>query len=502
MREFLRMNKGRWMFRHAWMGLAAAALGAMASCRVVGPNYTRPAVDVPSTYKAATQPATTTAAAAIPTNWWLLFQDPDLTRIEDDAVRANPDLRAAMERVAQARDAVRVVASQFYPQITLDPSMTWGLAPGGGRNGNSVVGNTGLRIPFDLGYEIDLWGRIARSVESAKATVRVNAAQFAVIMQTLEADVAQDYFALRSLGHQDEILKRNVALFQQQLDLTKQKQVAGLAGGIDVAQVQAQLDQIITQELDIGRQRADTEHALAILTGRPPEEFSVGARSVETTEPDIPVGLPADLLRNRPDLVEAEQNLVAANANVGVAIANFYPTVRLTGSAGFENASIQKVVDWQSVLLSFGPSISVPIFEGGQLEASLAEAKSRYRELAATYESTLLGALRDVDVSLTDVRQYSDSLKAQEASVAASREYLRLAQLEYQQGIISLLQLIDADKTVLAADQTEEQLRNNRLTATVLLIKAIGGGWYPDAPMSRPAATEPAASGPASAPAP
>jgi multidrug efflux system outer membrane protein len=465
------------------------------SCRV-GPNYQRPPMDVPTTYKSAT--TQNAQAAHLITQWWQLFADPDLTRLEEEAIRANPDLQAAMERVAQARAAARIVQSQFYPQITLDPAVSWGLAAGsssnnnsGSRNGNNVVGATAVRVPFDLGYEIDIWGRVARSVEAANAATRASADDFAVVMQTLEADVAQNYMTLRSLERQDEILVRNVELYRRQLALTLQKRQAGIAGGLDVAQAQAQLDQTITQQLEIRRQRTDTEHALAILTGKAPAQFGISANGAQMEVPQIPVGLPADLLRHRPDVAEAEQNLVAANANVGVAIADFYPTVRLTGAAGFENVSIERAVDWQNVLLSFGPSVSVPIFEGGLLQAQLEQARARYRELVASYRSALLSALRDVEVSLNDVHSRSDALVAQERAVNSSREYLRLAQIEYQQGIISLLQLIDADRTLLTAELTQEQLRNDRLISTVLLIKALGGGWYPASPTSRPATTLP-----------
>ncbi len=210
--------------------------------------------------------------AHLATDWWLLFNDPELTALERAAILNNPDLRAAMARVAEARASARIVKSQYYPQVALDPSATWTWA---GNSSSPNDGNPVVRIPFDVGYEVDLWGQIARSVESADASTRATADDFAVVMLTLESDVAQNYINLRSLESQDEIFSRNVTLTEEQLDLTKKKLQAGIVGRIDVAQAQTQLDELRAQQIDIQRQRADTEHALAILTGKAPSEFSM-----------------------------------------------------------------------------------------------------------------------------------------------------------------------------------------------------------------------------------
>ncbi len=250
--------------------------------------------------------------------------------------------------------------------------------------------------------------------------------------------------------------------------------------------------------MDIRRQRADTEHALAILTGKPPAEFSVAARPSQIVVPNIPPGLPMDLLRHRPDVAAAEENLVGrSNADVGVAITNLYPAVTLTSTAGFESVDVQHALAWQNAILSIGPSVSLPIFEGGKLSAALEQARASYQELLATYRSTLLTAFSDVEVSLTDVHMHTDALNAQHLAVASAREYLRLSRLEYDQGLIAYLQLLDADKTLLADRLTEAQLLDDRLVSTVLLIKALGGGWNPDAPTSRPAPTTPSNLNPA-----
>ncbi len=462
--------------------LAIVSLALVLASCTLGENYSRPPLDVPAAFKSAatTQPAE--EATHLITNWWLLFGDSDLTTLEDAALQNNPDLQAAVARVAEARAAAAQVKSRYYPQVSFDPSVTATFSARG-----KFASPT--QIPLDLGYEVDIWGQVARSLESADAATRASADQFAVVMQTLESDVAMDYMNLRSLENQDDIFTENVKLTEEQLDLANQKLKAGLVGKIDIAQAQTQLDELYAQQIDIRRQRADAEHALAILTGKPPAEFSLATKPAHIVVPDIPPGLPSDLLRHRPDVAAAEENLIGANADVGVAITNFYPTLTLTGLAGFESVDVQHALDWQNAILSIGPSISLPIFEGGKLSAALAQARARYQELLATYRSTLLTAFSDVEISLTDVHKRTEALDAQHRAVVSARESLRLSQLEYDQGLIAYFQLLDADETLLADLLTEAQLLNDRLDSTVLLIKALGGGWNPDAPTSRPAPT-------------
>jgi multidrug efflux system outer membrane protein len=205
------------------------------------------------------------------------------------------------------------------------------------------------------------------------------------------------------------------------------------------------------------------------------------------TPPVIPPNLPADILRHRPDVASAEENLIATNAQVGVALTNYYPTIRLSGAAGLQSVNVQHALDWQSAVLSLGPSVSMPIFDGGRLDASLHQAQARYDELVATYRSTILTAFRDVEVSLTDVHMFGDELEAQHQAVANAREYLRLSRLEYDQGLVSYLQLLDADRTLLTNQIAESQFTNQRLISTVLLIKALGSGWNAEPPVSSPA---------------
>lgn len=333
------------------------------------------------------------------------------------------------------------------------------------------------RIPFDLSYEIDIWGRVRRSYESARAQVRASEYDLEVVRQTLLADVAQNYFTIRSLDEQKRFFDRNLAAYQEQVDLTSNKYNAGLIGETDVLQATLQLESAKADMFDIQRQRADLEHAIAILMGRAPVDFTLPPRTLDAVPPAVPAGLPGDLLRRRPDVAEAEQDLIAACAEIGVAKAEFFPKITLTGSAGFESSDVKDVLDWNSRFWSIGPGVSLPIFEGGKLRANLREAKARYDELLAAYRQSVLSAYVDVEDSLTDLHLRADQALAQEKALIASREYVRLTRIQYEGGLLDYLPIVDAEQASLSNELTTVKIRNERLISTVLLIKALGGGW-------------------------
>ena len=462
-------SKRRWIVAAAMFILSAT----LASC-TVGPDYQRPPLDVPAGYKSASsQPA---PSARLGQDWWRLFGDPVLNELEESAIASNQSLKAAVARVAQARASSQVVASQFYPTVMANPSYQRARTSGNEVSGKAVTGNNYL-IPLDLAYEVDVWGRVRRSYEASQAQMEASVIDAEVVRQTLTADVAVNYFTLRSLDAQAEILDRNVQTFKDHLELTKKQFSTGMVSRIDVAQAQSQLDVTLTSVIEVQRQRADTEHALAILLGRAPSELSLAKRPLDMTPPVIPPGLPSELLRRRPDVAEAEQLLTAANAQIGVAQANFYPTFSLSGAAGYESVNLRHAVDWQSRIWSIGPSVSIPIFEGGRLTASLAQAKARYDELQANYRQAVLGAYVDVEDALTDLHMRADAAAAQNLAVNSSREYLQLAELQYKKGLTNYLLVVDASRTLLTNEVSAEQIRNQRMIAAVLLIKALGGGW-------------------------
>lgn len=499
--------------------MLAAVLLFVAGCNV-GPNYKQPNQSLTQGYRSATTQEATTQPA-LSREWWRLFGDPTLNTLEASAVENNPNLKAAVARVDQARAAARVIRADFFPTISLSPSIDRARS-GGGRGGSTVIGTnsggtgtstgtgsgigtgtgtgtgtstgtgsstvtgtgvssgntiTSVRVPFDLDYELDVWGKIRRNYESANATANSSAADYQVVLQTLESDVATDYFAIRALIDQENILKRTVESYRQSLGLVQSQLKAGLVGQTDLSQAQAELDSTLTQQLETERQRADLEHALAILLGRPPSELALQTTPLDMEPPIVPAGMPAELLRRRPDVAEAEQNLVAANAQVGVATALFYPDFNLSGSAGFEAFNTSHVFDWENRVWSIGASFTQPIFEGGRLKANLEQAKARYAELAATYRNSVLSAVRDVEDALTDLHFRAQQAEAQNRAVRESREYVRLSTLQYKQGLASYLLVIDAERTLLNNELSASQILNNRLSSTVLLIRALGGGW-------------------------
>ncbi|HMB96016.1 MAG TPA: efflux transporter outer membrane subunit [Tepidisphaeraceae bacterium] len=477
------------MIRRIILGLSCLSL---ASCEV-GPNYKRPDQEMPTTYKSATTQES--PRPQLSRQWWRLFGDESLDSLEQSALAYNTDIRAAMARVTEARAAAQITGSDLFPTVTLDPSIQRSRAPSNFNNGTNASGgaggrtNTIIHVPFDLTYEIDIWGRIRRSVEAANATAHASEDDYQLVMQTVEADVAEDYFTIRSLIAQEKILERNVQSFRTQLELTQKQLRAGLLGPTDEYQADAQLEATISQEVETRRQRVDLEHALAILLGRAPSEFDLITTSLDLTPPTIPAGLPADLLRRRPDVAEAEQNLVAANAQIGEAQALFFPTINLSGSAGFESIDVTHSLDWENRIWSIGANAAQPIFEGGRLTAGLNQVKARYEELNATYRGSVLGAIRDVEDSLTDLHLRADEAVAQGKAVHSSREYVRLSDLQYRQGLVSYLQVIDAERTLLQNELTAAQILNERMTSTVLLMKALGGGWdaeHPNQPTTEP----------------
>jgi multidrug efflux system outer membrane protein len=463
------------------------AMGCAVSGCAVGPNYRRPRVEEPARFKSlpADQP-TSRPAMAIPTQWWKLYEDEELDRLIAAANAANQDLRQAVARTDQARALARVAGSFLLPTVDLNPAYSRTRTSG---NRSSVitgqpspsVNSSDWIVPFDLTYEIDVWGRVRRSLESARAQAAATAFDEAVIRLTTQSNVAQFYYAIRSLDAQEQILNRTVAAFEEQVRVVNVQLKNGLVGPIDLYQAQATLSATQAQAREVQRARADLEHALAVLCGEPPALFSIAPNPLtKAAAPPVPAGLPAQLLTRRPDVAEAEQNVVAANAQVGVAVANFYPTFTLTGTAGFESADVQHVFDWKSRMATIGPGLSVPIFQGGRLRANLMATKAQYRQVVAAYVGQVLTAYADVEDALTDLHSFTDESERLQQAVNASQDYLRVATVQYRRGLVNYLVVIDAERTLLSNQLSLAQTVNSQTAASIHLIKALGGGWEND----------------------
>ena len=458
-----------------------ASVSALAGGCMVGPDYVRPSVEQPPRFKSQ---ADGEPGPPVPTEWWQLYRDPDLDQLIATARASNQNIRLAVARVDEARALARVAGSYLYPTIGANPSFSHARY-----SANRVSTVTGKKvttgatvndwlIPIDLAYEIDVWGRVRRSFESARATAAATADDVGVVRLTVETDVARYYYTLRWLDAQAQILKETVTAYEEQVRLLSVQLRTGLVSAIVVHQAQAQLQTTLAQQRDVERARADQEHALAILCGQPAPSFAVAPNPLhESTPPAVPPGLPAELLGRRPDVAEAEQNVMAANAQIGVATAEFYPRFTLTSSAGFESADVSTLFNWQSRVASILPSISIPIFQGGRLRANLAASKARYEQTVATYVNQVLVAYGDVEDGLTDLHALSDEVGRLSDAVGASQNYLRLAQVQYRQGLADYLIVIDAERTLLANQLSLAQAVNLQMGASIRLIKALGGGW-------------------------
>jgi multidrug efflux system outer membrane protein len=450
---------------------------------MVGPDYLRPVVEQPTAFKS--QPASEEAPPIAP-EWWRLYRDPELDHLIATATSSNQNLRQAVARVDEARAFARIAASSLYPTLSVDPGFTRQRVsanrPGGTtgkRVGASATFNDWL-VPFDLAYELDVWGRIRRSFEAANAQVAASADDVAVVRLTVQTDLAHAYYILRSLDAQSAILSHTVASYREQVRILSVQLKNGLLNPLFMSQAQAQLHATLAQQRDVERARADQEHVLAILCGQPAPSFGVAANPLhEASPPVVPPGLPAELLARRPDVAEAEQNVVAANAQIGVATANFYPTFTLTGTAGFESASASSIFDWRSRVAAIAPSISFPIFQGGRLNANLEATEARYRQTVAAYVNQILVAYADVEDALTDLHALSDEVGNLREAVSASQNYLRLAQAQYKFGLVDYLIVIDAERTLLANQLSLAQAVNLQMGSSIRLIKALGGGWNP-----------------------
>ncbi len=466
--------------------LSAAAVivaAVMMSGCVVGPRYARPSVEEPAAFKSPASSSEETAP--LPEEWWRIYREPRLDQLIASANASNQTVRQAVARVDEARALARVAASFRYPTITLAPTVSRQRLSGNRAStltGAPVTGGatiTDWLVPFDLTYELDVWGRVRRSLQAARAQAAASIADEAVIRLAVQTDVAQYYYTLRLFDAQLEILARTIASYQEQVRLLGVQVRTGLASAIVLHQAEALLESTIAQQQDIARARANQEHAVAILCGRPAPLFTVPPDPLPTgSPPAVPPGLPAAVLSRRPDVAEAEQNVVAANALVGVATADLYPQFTLTGAAGFESAAIQSLFDWQSRLASIAQGLTAPIFQAGRLKANLRAVRARYEQTVAAYVNQVLIAYGDVEDALTDLHALTSEVGSVGEAVRASENYRRLAEVQYRNGLVDYLTVIDAERTLLANQLALAQAANLQMSASIHLVKALGGGWH------------------------
>ncbi len=453
--------------------VATVTLAALSGC-ALGPDHARPTVATPAAWKEA---PTATSVKSAPSEWWTLFADPVLNALEAQAAAGNQDLQRAVARVTEARALTRASRAELYPTLSAGSGYSWTHLSKNRDNSPRALEASDFSQSLDLGYELDVWGRVRRGVEAARADAAAVAADLQVVRLTLAADVARQYHSLRALDHERAIIEGTIALRQDALQLQQTRHQAGLINEVEVARARTELASVEAELEDVLRSRSVTEHALAILCGQPPASFAVAANPQQTAPPTIPAGLPSELLRRRPDILEAEHRLAADSARIGVAKAAFYPTIKLTGSAGRASADLGSLFDWPSRVAQFGPSISVPIFEGGRNRANLDGAEARHEQSAAAYRSTVLNAFREVEDALSSLRTLVRQREAIERALAAARQTASLAGERYARGLSSYLEVVDAQRAVLQTEREGSQLQGLHVSTTILLVKSLGGGW-------------------------
>ncbi len=447
----------------------------------VGPNYVRPPADVPVSYKELgdwkpVQPSDQFAKG----NWWEVYEDPQLNALEAQIDVSNQNLKAEQEIFVQARAALKISRSNYYPTVTGNASATRTHVSSNEPlfvTGSTKSNYADFAIPIDASWEPDLWGRVRRTVEASRSEAQATAADVANVSLSLHAELAMDYFQLRGLDAQEDLLQSTVVAYEKALELTQNRYKAGLASAVDVAQAETQLRTTRAQAIDVGVNRAAFEHAIAVLIGKPPAQFSLPSSPLRAVPPAIPPGLPSDLLERRPDVAASERRMQESNAQIGVAKSAYYPLVTLSGSGGFESGVFTTLIQGPSGLWSVGAAATETLFDAGKRRGVTQQAQSAYRESIDTYRQTVLSAFQEVEDNLAALRILNDEEVVQQSAVASAEHSLALSINRYKGGIVNYLEVITAQNAALADEVTEVSIQTRRMQASVLLVKAIGGGW-------------------------
>jgi NodT family efflux transporter outer membrane factor (OMF) lipoprotein len=461
-------------------GICVLGSVLLAGC-TVGPNYKRPVAEVPSAYKEVGdwKPAQPNDQN-LPGNWWEIFQDEQLNALEQQVNVSNQNLKAAEAAYTQARALLRYQRADLFPTVTVDPTTTRNHYAAN-RPPHSAqfsgVTFTDLQIPFELSYQVDVWGRVRRTVESYRAQAQASAADLAAVNLSMHAQLALDYFEARVLDAQEQLLNSTVEQYQQALELIENRFAGGLASDLEVQQARTQLETTLAQAIDVGVARAAYEHAVAVLIGKPPASFSLPPLPLTAPPPPIPLGLPSDLLERRPDIAAQERLMASANAQIGVAKAAYYPLVNLAAAGGFESGSITTLISGPSILWSAGPSAALTLFDVGRRRAASDQAIAFYDQTVANYRQTVLTGFQQVEDNVAGLRILEHEAEVQNAAVIAAQKYLELAITRYKGGVTSYLEVTTAQSAALSDEVTAVNILGRRMVDAVTLVQALGGGW-------------------------
>jgi multidrug efflux system outer membrane protein len=470
--------------RRAAISAVLALLGLAAGC-TVGPRYSRPAPAVPPPDAWKTQPPWQQAAPkdSIPKGaWWQVFNDPALNAYEQQLLQANQSLVAARDRLDQARSLARVATADMFPQLSADPGA---LREHSGAN-RPLAGQAPpvlpytqsvYSVPFSLSYEVDLFGRVRHNVEGANASLQSTAADLQNVQLVLTAELAADYFTLRELDAEFQVVQESVGYQQKGLDLVKNRHEGGIASGLEVAQQAALLDSTVSQLALVQQSRAQFEHAIAVLVGQSASSLNLPVAPLRATPPPVPLGVPSDVLERRPDISTAERLMAFQNAQVGIARSAFYPHITLSGSGGWQSRDLAPLLNAPSLFWSLGADALEPILQGGRNRANLAAARAAYDQSVANYRQSVLTAFQEVEDGISNLSTLSQALATQGAAVEESRRALTIANNRYIGGVTSYLDVITAQNTLLTSERLQTQLLGQQMVSSVYLVKALGGGW-------------------------
>jgi NodT family efflux transporter outer membrane factor (OMF) lipoprotein len=454
---------------------------------MVGPKYQRPTAPVPPAYKES-PPAdwkeTQGWKQAQPSEgakrgkWWEIYNDPELNALEEQVSISNQNLKMAEAQFREAKFAVRIARSNLFPTVSVTPTIVTS------RSSSNVAFSTGPQTTYDLptsvSWEADTWGSVRRSILASAEAAQASDALLENARLSYQAELAQDYFELRGTDGEKDLLETTVKSYQDYLKLTQDRFNSGVASGSDVAQAQTQLETARAQLIDYDVARAQYEHAIAVLTGKPPAELSVTHRPITITPPPVPVGLPSQLLERRPDIAAAERQMAQANEQIGIAKAAFYPAIGLTTNSspiGLESTSFLKWISWPSRFWSVGPGLAETIYDAGRRRATLNQSMAAYDATVASYRQTVLTAFQQVEDNLAALRILENEAKAEDLAVKAAQNALDISTYQYKAGTVNYLTVI-TEQAILLQDQVQAvSILTRRLSANVLLVEALGGGW-------------------------
>ncbi len=455
------------------------ALGVLSGC-TVGPRYARPTAPVPPAYKEqppgwkTAQPSDQIAKG----KWWEIYQDPQLNALEEKVNVSNQSLKASVAQFEQARAMVRQFRADYYPTVTAGAAGSRNRISQNRGIFTSQPAYTDLQIPVvGVSYEPDLFGRVRKTVEDARSNAQASAGDVENVSLSLHAELAVDYFQVRTLDAEEQLLRDTVDAYQKALELTQNRYSGGVASGVDVAQAQTILETTRAQMIDLQVARAQFEHAAAVLVGEAPSTFSIAFAPWNAPPPVIPAGVPSDLMERRPDIAAAERRVAAANAQIGVARSGYFPILNLSGSGGFESSTITNLIAGPSGFLSVGASAVVTAFDVGRRRAISDEAMAAYDQSVANYRQTLLTSFQEVEDNLAALGILEQEAKTQQDAVAAAEHSLQLSTTRYKGGVTTYLEVTTAQELALSDERVAVEILSRRMTASVQLIQALGGGW-------------------------